>query len=105
MNPFNKEDIKSLDVDDDIKIRLNQYIIERENLSEKKKRFVYPKDNIDYKFYVLDKEINLPNVVRKPNIQGHTFFEIYYLFNGYDVIPTINKRVNEDNLYCEVSIS
>lgn len=105
LNPFNKEAIKYLDVDDDVKIRLNQYIIERENLSERKKRFVYPEDNIDYKFYVLDKEINLPNIVRKPNVQGYTFFEIYDLFNGDDVIPTINERVEEEKVYREGRVS
>lgn len=91
LNPNNIASIDTLDIDKYSKERLKGYIEER------KKTYTFHEDG-EYKFYILNKPIELINKVYLPKQKKHVYFTIKEIYSGKEMINssndvTINNRV------------
>lgn len=84
LNPNNIASIDTLDIDKYSKERLKGYIEKR------KESYTFHEDG-EYKFYILNKPIELINKVYLPKQKKHVYFTIKEIYSGKEMINSSNE--------------
>lgn len=92
LNPHNLDEINNVNLNDEVKERLQGYINDRSN------SFMFSEDE-EYKFYILDESLELTKVVSLPGQNNHAYFTISEMYSGKDIIERSNKDIIIDEEY------
>lgn len=87
--PHNLDEINNVNLDDEIKERLQGYITDRNN------SFMFSEDE-EYKFYILDESLELAKAVSLPGQNNHAYFTISEIYSGKDIVERSNKDIAID---------
>lgn len=92
LNPHNIDEINNVNLDYEIKERLHCYINDRSN------SFKFSEDG-EYKFYILDKSLELTKAVSLPRQNNHAYFTISEIYSGKDIVERSNEDIPIDEEY------